>query len=311
MEASTQQTGLSLELEPGRSSDANTRQQLTEICVTQLGLSPSDAQRLLNSSGPFTVSAWHGPVELDYAISQLRALGVLVRTSPTHPKSGRSAVSIDARMRRSSLYSSEYRELLGASRIITQPGAVPAKQPPSSHSRARKIVACIGVLLLPLAISSFRYTTNLSHDAQWAIHDGDTKSALPARVSLQEESTASFHGASSTSGIQISAHVIRNGDNYSVRFSGDIADPLTPRGRIEGEPVFLKEADGKLSATTPSSIRDASGTVTSRIAHIQVERDTKGDPQRAHIAIELTDPMREQDPERRTPIDMSVELLAR
>lgn len=308
----TQRIDLSLQLEPNGGVDSDTREQLTEICVMQLGMSVHDTERLFNSQGPFLVSTPSRARELSSAIAELEALGVLVRpSSPTLGESLYCPNVINSRVGRARLYSSQFGELLDYPRMRPSSVKSAAPLPFWKQAGARRLALMGAVFVVALTISSFRLPSKEGLASDWRTDEEVSTSAASSIIAAPDESLMTFHGSATTGGIQFTLKVSKSGDNFSARLNGAITHADSHRSRIEGEPVFLQGADNQLTASTPISVSDHNRIYSSGTAHITITRDAEGTPRVARIVIDPTTSILPVEQQGDNTLSVSIELLSR
>jgi hypothetical protein len=284
----TERTDLSLEFTCDNTARGDVRRQVTDICVSCLGLSTSDAERLFERDGPFLVSSMKPEVDLASIISNLEALGVLVRPSKSDHQD-RKSPNLRPATRRAALYSSQYGDLLGTREIQpTLNTSFPQTQPKHRISRSALTLVILAVLV-SIGIPSSRYWSTRSDARNWTIEDfrpiswGDGSVSIPT----SEEPSATFRGSALLAGISMLSQVLRNGNTYSARFMAHTAGESLSPLRIEGEPVFLSAEGNEYSATTTYTITGPSGGFRTGAARIQVAFNSYGAPNQALITLEL------------------------
>ena len=283
-------TELCLEFTSGNTPEDKLRRQVTEICVSHLGLSTSDAERVFERGSSFLVSPMRPEVDLASLISNLEPLGVLVRPSSAvnqdHMKSG-----LHSARRRAALYSSQYGDLLGVR--DTQPTFNPSSTQPQQKQRipSRRLALLVTALLLSIGIPSSRYWSTKSEGTNWNMDDfrPTSWSDSPMIMSPSEEAPGAFRGSASLTGVRILGHVSRNGNTYSARFTAHTSYETPSPLRIEGEPVFLAARGNKYSGTTTYTITDSSGAMSTGSAQINVTLNTDGVPEQAQFTLDLPD----------------------
>ncbi len=289
-----QPTDLCLEFTGANAPEGDLRRQVTDICVSRLGLSASDAESLFERGGSFLVSRMKLEVDLASIINNLEALGVLVRPSTD----GHHALinsSLHPARRRAALYSSRYGDLLSMRDIQTTLNASPTQPQPKQRLSSTRVALLIIAVLVSVGIPSSRYWSMKSDSKNWTIDDfrptswGDTTVNMPTA----EESPATFRGSASLADVRILSQVSRNANAYSARFMAHTSNETLSPLRIEGEPVFLSAQGNEYAATTTYTMTDRSGGFRTGSARIQVTLKSDGTPEQAHITLDLpTEPSR-------------------
>jgi len=278
---STQSTSLSLEAGAFDGDDTEVRQQVTRICVTELGLSEEDARRLLSSSGPYIVSATREAVDLDSIIKSLGALGVLVRPS---------SELLDARVTASSratLYSKQYGDLIGAQRATSFQASLPSKHTIESRRHVYYLPFVVVLILSALTLPSLMGRTRAAPPVRWVERDADYSSSSIAQTTTLDASAVIFRGSATRLGKSMSFQVSRSGANYSARFSGELVADDGSLLRVEGEPFFLSVSEGELAASTPVVMMNQHGALIAGNAQVRIPLTSDGEPRQARVVITL------------------------
>lgn len=286
------------------------RRQVTDICVSCLGLSASEVQGLFEGEGTFLVSAMKPDVDLASLISNLEALGVLVRSSPSDHQDRKSS-RLRPTTRRAALYSSRYGDLLGAHDMQPMVNASSTRPQPRRRIPSIGLALVIVAVLVSVGIPSSRYWSTRTGAKNWTIDDFRPTSWGDGSVSVHDsgEPPATFRGSASLAGMRILSQVSRNGNEYSARFMAQTSDEAPSPLRIEGEPVFLASQGNEYSATTTYTMTDPSGGFRTGSARIQVTLNTEGAPEQAHVTLDLPDELTRLTPGTNRTVTFSVDLL--
>lgn len=279
---SSQTTELCLEVESRGAAHTDIRRQVTDICVTHLGLTNQDAERLLSCQGPFFVSAAQEEIQLQAIISDLKALGVLVRPSDESLARRRGTVPTG----RTALYSSQYGELLGVRPRRHNRGHVSRGTAPSHQIRSYSRPLLLVCLITAGALSSMLNRTIPLPQPPWAHRETEQSAFMPFSPSEAAPTAVMFRGSNSQRGKRMTFQVSKSGNNYSARFAGEYSSGDATIHRVEGEPFFLHGSEGELIASTPVTIKDQNGDLLSGKAQIRIALSPDGEPRQAHILIE-------------------------
>jgi hypothetical protein len=284
----TERTDLSLEFTSDTAARGDVRRQVANICVSCLGLSLSDAERLFDRKGPFLVSHMKPGVELASIISDLESLGVLVRPSAGGHLDSKGP-SLRPATRRAALYSTQYGDLLGT-HSIQQSLKTPSPQPPQKgRTSTTRLTLVVLAVLVSIGIPSSRYWTNKSDAKTWTTEDFRPISWEDGAFNItgSEEPSVTFRGSATLAGVSLLSQVLRSGNTYSARFKAHTAAETSSPFRIEGEPVFLSAQGKRYSGTTTYTMNDASGRFRTGSARIQVTLNSNGVPGQALITLDL------------------------
>lgn len=283
----SQRTELCLEVESRGDDHADIRRRVTNICVTQLGLTNQDAERLLNCQGPFLVSAAGGENQLKSIISDLKALGVLVRPSDESLGPRQLGKSCALSSGRTALYSSQYGELLGARLSRHHRGHISSGTAPSRRTHSHHVPLLLVGLLTALTLSSMVERATPLRPLQWANREAEQSSAIPLSTVETGLTAVLYRGSTSRRDKSMTFQVVKSGNNYSARFAGEFSSGDSISNRVEGEPFFLQGSEGELSATTPVTVQDKNGTLISGSARVRITLSSNGEPRKAHVLIAL------------------------
>jgi hypothetical protein len=273
----TEPIDLYLELTSSRDSHSDVRRQVSDICVSQLGISASETERLLERQGPFTVSAFNRNADLASIINELQTLGVLVRPT-SHPHC----------TRRAALYSSQFPALLSPRHAHVDHTTPLTSTDSRQNMGTRGVLMVISLLLVSLGIPTSQFLMTNTASSSWKTYGPGSTSLNGGAVTLPPlaEQPGTFRGSASHAGLRVDCQVLRSGGAYSARFYGrSVTDALTPI-RIEGEPIFLVTEPGKLAGATTYTTTDASGVFRSGSARIQIDTAADGTPHIARIVLD-------------------------